>query len=113
MSTDPGPPKEASPPLLCIACNNPGTKRCGGCGNARYCSEECQKRDWKQHKAICQSFATLPPRPSPQHYRAILFPVDEDKPRFKWIRDFMGDGTHEDRLPGLGSYETIFCERHH
>jgi hypothetical protein len=32
-------------------------KLCGGCHSARYCSTECQRRDWKMgHKAVCQSF---------------------------------------------------------
>jgi hypothetical protein len=30
-------------------------KLCGGCKNARYCSTECQRKDWKiGHKAVCQ-----------------------------------------------------------
>ncbi|PHJ20649.1 mynd finger domain-containing protein [Cystoisospora suis] len=28
-------------------------KRCGRCGEAYYCSEECQRADWKFHKRIC------------------------------------------------------------
>ncbi|GBE79251.1 hypothetical protein SCP_0204480 [Sparassis crispa] len=29
-------------------------KRCGGCKEAVYCGPECQKEDWKVHKAKCQ-----------------------------------------------------------
>ncbi len=28
---------------------------CNGCGEAFYCSRECQKHDWKKHKPICKS----------------------------------------------------------
>ena len=36
----------------CIICNNYSSKR-SVCG-LRYCSEECQKINWKSHKKICQ-----------------------------------------------------------
>lgn len=29
-------------------------QRCGGCGNAWYCSRECQRTDWKHHKSFCK-----------------------------------------------------------
>jgi hypothetical protein len=28
---------------------------CGKCKKARYCSQECQKVDWKTHKKVCQA----------------------------------------------------------
>lgn len=28
-------------------------KACQGCGEVRYCSRECQKSDWKEHKGHC------------------------------------------------------------
>jgi hypothetical protein len=32
-------------------------KLCGGCLSARYCSTECQRKDWKMgHKTVCQSY---------------------------------------------------------
>jgi hypothetical protein len=57
----------------------------------------------EQHKAICQSFATLTPRPSSQHFRAILFPVDEDSPRFKWILDSTAGRSLNEDLQTEGS----------
>ncbi|EPR61159.1 MYND finger domain-containing protein [Toxoplasma gondii TgCatPRC2] len=29
-------------------------KRCGGCGEAFYCSAECQRADWRHHKRVCK-----------------------------------------------------------
>lgn len=29
-------------------------KICSRCGGPRYCSQECQKSDWKQHKKVCK-----------------------------------------------------------
>jgi hypothetical protein len=44
---------------VCDACGcihspeNP-LKKCTGCGAARYCSRDCQKADWKQHRKRCR-----------------------------------------------------------
>ncbi|KAJ6572580.1 hypothetical protein B0H10DRAFT_2237490 [Mycena sp. CBHHK59/15] len=41
---------------LCYRCNDPGDpklRRCARCHVARYCSPECQKADWSNHKPIC------------------------------------------------------------
>ncbi|KAK7691694.1 hypothetical protein QCA50_005094 [Cerrena zonata] len=38
----------------CHVCKErPGDKLCSACGERSYCSAECQKVDWKQHKAEC------------------------------------------------------------
>ena len=40
---------------LCEQCNKVnGDKRCGGCREAYYCSQECQRLYWKVHKSHCK-----------------------------------------------------------
>lgn len=39
---------------LCKACGKPGVNSCSGCGNAHYCSRDCQRLDWKSHKPTCK-----------------------------------------------------------
>jgi hypothetical protein len=58
---------DANPALVeCAVCHrkpgDPGVpatlKLCGGCKAVRYCSSECQKKDWKMgHKSLCGHMA--------------------------------------------------------
>ena len=36
-----------------LGCKKSGTKFCGACRDARYCSIQCQRADWKVHKLKC------------------------------------------------------------
>lgn len=36
-------------------CGNPGKLRCSACATIIYCSSECQKKHWNQHKASCKT----------------------------------------------------------
>lgn len=40
---------------VCAACGKeaPSLKVCGGCRGPKYCSQACQKEDWKSHKKEC------------------------------------------------------------
>lgn len=40
----------------CLVCGRTGVKlqRCARCRDAWYCSVECQKQHWPQHKAVCR-----------------------------------------------------------
>ncbi|KAJ7617871.1 hypothetical protein FB45DRAFT_932859 [Roridomyces roridus] len=48
---------------ICI-CGKPAPNRCSGCKSVSYCSQECQKRDWKTHKIQCRT-STASPTPTP------------------------------------------------
>jgi hypothetical protein len=40
----------------CYICgSNNSLKTCCNCKNAKYCSRECQVKDWKEHKKICKT----------------------------------------------------------
>jgi len=46
----------------CTVCNKIATKRCSRCHGAYYCSTECQRRDWSNHKLHCFSPTTVSER---------------------------------------------------
>ena len=55
----PGEPQAASlkPPRMCAApgCGNTsGLRKCGGCHTVRYCSQECCRAHWPEHRAECR-----------------------------------------------------------
>lgn len=37
------------------SCSEPGTRKCGGCRNANYCSQSCQRSHWSVHKPACKA----------------------------------------------------------
>ena len=49
--------------LFCAKCSKIATerlplKKCSACKTTRYCSQECQKADWKNHKSVCKTSAS-------------------------------------------------------
>jgi hypothetical protein len=46
--------------MECAVCRTKEGKllRCAGCKNRLFCSEKCQRQDWKSHRSLCKS-ATL------------------------------------------------------
>lgn len=49
-------------PVLCDAshCDKVGTFMCGNCKDTYYCSQACQKSQYKQHKSVCLSVSHSP-----------------------------------------------------
>lgn len=41
----------------CANCGKVATQRCSKCKNQWYCSRECQLKQWKAHKALCEVIA--------------------------------------------------------
>ncbi|KAI9000116.1 hypothetical protein DFJ74DRAFT_775681 [Hyaloraphidium curvatum] len=54
-----GDPDGVAEGSFCTACpststeRTKGMQRCGRCRSARYCSAECQRKDWARHKGAC------------------------------------------------------------
>ncbi|KAJ8680544.1 hypothetical protein QAD02_016331 [Eretmocerus hayati] len=71
----------------CVLCDKSGARACSKCHSINYCSKACQLSDWNIHKQLCSTFATFDnsSRPSDQHTRAILFPVEDTKPQLVWV----------------------------
>jgi len=40
---------------VCNRCGQGARKRCANCEKARYCSRDCQRLDWSEHKKVCGS----------------------------------------------------------
>uniref|UniRef100_A0A7S4UDL7 MYND-type domain-containing protein n=1 Tax=Paramoeba aestuarina TaxID=180227 RepID=A0A7S4UDL7_9EUKA len=50
------PDKNAKDPkklAMCGSCGAPAKFKCSRCQSVRYCSQECQKSNWKAHKKVC------------------------------------------------------------
>lgn len=42
--------------MQCAVCGNPGTKKCSQCKAVFYCSTECQRKHWPEHKKTCATY---------------------------------------------------------
>ena len=40
---------------VCARCGTVAASSCARCKVTRYCSRNCQRLDWKQHKTVCDS----------------------------------------------------------
>ncbi|KAK4940868.1 hypothetical protein LTR10_019140 [Elasticomyces elasticus] len=93
----------------CIMCPRRGTRVCTNCKDARYCSTDCQKVDWKHHKILCPTFNQEKPpitRSNAFHRRALFYPGGDQKARFVWVEIWTErEGTYAvwDQLD-LGAY---------
>ncbi|KAI1739861.1 hypothetical protein F4680DRAFT_466018 [Xylaria scruposa] len=71
----------------CIVCGRATALVCNVCVRTCYCSQECQKIDFPIHGLLCSDFVEheLTQRPNRNHIRAILFPVDQERPKTIWL----------------------------
>jgi len=42
---------------ICNVCGDKATQRCSRCKQVWYCCRECQLKDWKKHKPMCEVFS--------------------------------------------------------
>lgn len=70
---------------LCPVCPNPSSKICTRCHNIKYCSRECQKKDWSVHSFVCQKFKDIASRPGEGYRRAVYFPVSGNGLELIWL----------------------------
>ena len=54
------PPQLDRPPPVCAGCQSINPEfQCTKCKSARYCSKECQRNCWEDHKTLCESIHKL------------------------------------------------------
>ncbi|CAJ1356802.1 unnamed protein product [Effrenium voratum] len=58
---------------LCELCGKRASFRCGLCKSQRYCSSECQKKDWAKHQQECAGYAAAK-RPISGEGEELLLP---------------------------------------
>eukprot|EP01036_Dinobryon_divergens_P034909 gene34909-45178_t len=51
--------KEGRPAYPCGFCGKEATSKCSKCRVVRFCSKECQKSAWIEHKTVCGQLASL------------------------------------------------------
>ncbi|KAK8043450.1 hypothetical protein PG993_005880 [Apiospora rasikravindrae] len=71
----------------CILCKKQNSPRCEKCNSAFYCSKACHRIDWPIHGILCESFTKFDAskRPTPEHFRVILFSPKNEMPQFTWM----------------------------
>lgn len=72
----------------CFTCGKTGaqTHSCNTCG-AAYCRKKCQRDDFVLHSVFCKQLGdfSTEAKPSSQHYRALGFAPDDEKPALIWL----------------------------
>ncbi|KAI1860383.1 uncharacterized protein JN550_011535 [Neoarthrinium moseri] len=86
----------------CIICMWPDATACGQCKSAHYCSRKCQKTDRESHKLVCKPFAQMGPRPSSDHYKALLFLTESTAPKPVWVQI-----SNTDDFPSVDGAPTV------
>jgi hypothetical protein len=68
--------------LPCAACSKVAKHICSRCQNERYCSKECQRDHWRQHRTPCAEWAKIT---SQAIHGAALLPGSDVKSFFDMI----------------------------
>mmetsp|Transcript_130701 Transcript_130701/g.364199 ORF Transcript_130701/g.364199 Transcript_130701/m.364199 type:complete len:342 (-) Transcript_130701:203-1228(-) len=89
----------------CHLCHRPGEAVCSRCRAVFYCATECQRSDWKRHRAVCGTESQIPggcQAPAPASVAAIA-PTpgagDSAKPTFASALVTSVSGTPGDPAP--------------
>ncbi|KAI0330833.1 hypothetical protein GY45DRAFT_1345711 [Cubamyces sp. BRFM 1775] len=97
-------------PLPCQLCYEDATLVCSACKCARYCSEKCQKQDWKTHKKGCE-FQQILNRVNEEHAAAPRARPNSKRCTGCNVR-FSRDYPCEDECPDCGyvACESCACD---
>ncbi|KAF8810460.1 hypothetical protein BYT27DRAFT_7336692 [Phlegmacium glaucopus] len=76
----------------CEVCGKKNISRCGQCLAVSYCSRECQKGDWQNHKAACRSLKG-------GTWRTISVKEPPGSPPFRWLLNRL-DPLHDASTAG-------------
>ncbi|ODQ52361.1 SET domain-containing protein [Saitoella complicata NRRL Y-17804] len=75
--------------------------RCSGCQIVRYCSKNCQRSDWPNHKLECPVFRSQRPRVLPTAVRAVMRILRLPRDGEVW-NGFQGLMSHRDEVKEAG-----------
>jgi hypothetical protein len=93
---------EGSTTTTCTFCGKGASELCARCKSLSYCSKECQTADWKVHKLLCATLKMFTAPPESDLRRAVLFPQDDDAPKWVWIiGEFDGDQHNPNALQNI------------
>ncbi|KAK0193409.1 hypothetical protein F5146DRAFT_1030480 [Armillaria mellea] len=84
----------------CLVCDSPTSAKCARCKSVYYCSKAHIAQDWSTHKAYCKRVSAA----GVNTFDAILFAVDETKPRL--VKIPWSYGVDEDGSLG-GSWQDL------
>ncbi|KAJ7036702.1 hypothetical protein C8F04DRAFT_1094133 [Mycena alexandri] len=99
------PPLHARIGLACYKCfkdEDIRLSRCSGCHRISYCSSECQKLDWRQHKAMCKALSGIE-KNNPMAVATLFFSLPSEPTTDLNVLHNMTE-THAANILG-------FCER--
>ncbi|KAI0055315.1 hypothetical protein BV25DRAFT_226177 [Artomyces pyxidatus] len=70
-STDVGDASAAAECNDCLPASLTTLRRCGGCKLKWYCSKDCQRANWREHKVYCKELSALSPQADLQFGRGF------------------------------------------